>query len=121
MAAVLAWVYTVAPVRLCNSYLASDQKMLGTGMAVLVGVLANRWGASAVWIEYRQISRCTLATQQPAYRAFIAVKREGQDDLWPPIGTAFAYEKGDGFNVILQAAKSSSGLRRPRGSSCRGA
>jgi hypothetical protein len=35
----------VAPVRLCNSYLASDQKMLGTGMAVLVGVLAIRWGA----------------------------------------------------------------------------
>jgi len=44
MAAVLAWVYTVAPVRLCNSYLASDQKMLGTGMAVLVGVLATHWG-----------------------------------------------------------------------------
>ena len=43
MLAVLAWVYTVAPVRLCNSYLASDQKMLGTGMAVLVGVLAIRW------------------------------------------------------------------------------
>jgi hypothetical protein len=45
MLAVLAWVYTVAPVRLCNSYLASDQRMLGTGMAVLVGVLAIRWGA----------------------------------------------------------------------------
>ena len=44
MLAVLAWVYTVAPVRLCNSYLAGDQKMLGTGMAVLVGVLAIRWG-----------------------------------------------------------------------------
>jgi hypothetical protein len=49
MAAVLAWVYTVAPVRLCNSYLAGDQKMLGTGMAVLVGVLVIRWGGRLVF------------------------------------------------------------------------
>jgi hypothetical protein len=42
-------------------------------------------------------------TQQAAYRAFTVVKREGQDDFWLPIGAAFAHEKGDGFNVILQA------------------
>jgi hypothetical protein len=42
-------------------------------------------------------------THQPAYRAFTVVKREGQDDFWLPIGAAFAHEKGDGFNVILQA------------------
>jgi len=44
MLAVLAWVYTAAPVRLCNSYLVSDQKMLGAGMAVLAGALAINWG-----------------------------------------------------------------------------
>ena len=44
-----------------------------------------------------------MASQQPAYRAFTVVKREGQDDFWLPIGAAFAHEKGDGFNVILQA------------------
>jgi hypothetical protein len=44
MLAVLAWVYAAAPVRLCNSYLGSDQKMLGAGMAVLAGALAIHWG-----------------------------------------------------------------------------
>ena len=42
-------------------------------------------------------------TQQPAYRAFTIVKRDGQDDFWLPIGAAFAHQSGDGFNVILQA------------------
>jgi hypothetical protein len=49
MAAVLAWVYTVAPVRLCNSYLSSDQKILGAGMVVLVGVLAIHWGGGLLF------------------------------------------------------------------------
>jgi hypothetical protein len=49
MTAVLAWVYTVAPVRLCNSYLSSDQKILGTGMAVLAGVLAIHWGGGLLF------------------------------------------------------------------------
>jgi hypothetical protein len=31
------------------------------------------------------------------------IKREGQDDYWLPIGAAFAHEKGDGYNVVLQA------------------
>jgi hypothetical protein len=44
-----------------------------------------------------------MATQQPAYRAFTIVKREGQDDFWLPIGAAFAHQNGDGFNVVLQA------------------
>ena len=42
-------------------------------------------------------------TQQPAYRAFTVVKREGQDDFWLPIGAAFPHQNGDGFNVVLQA------------------
>jgi hypothetical protein len=44
-----------------------------------------------------------MATQQPAYRAFTVVKREGQDDFWLPIGAAFPHQNGDGFNVVLQA------------------
>jgi hypothetical protein len=44
MLGVLAWLYTAAPVRLCNSYIGSDQKMLGAGMALLAGVLAIHWG-----------------------------------------------------------------------------
>ena len=42
-------------------------------------------------------------TQQPSYRAFTVVKREGQDDFWLPIGAAFPHQNGDGFNVVLQA------------------
>jgi hypothetical protein len=49
MLAVLAWIYTVTPVRLCNSYLATDQKTLGKGMAVLVCVLAIRWGVGLLF------------------------------------------------------------------------
>ena len=44
-----------------------------------------------------------MPSQQPAYRAFTIVKREGQDDFWLPIGAAFPHQSGDGFNVILQA------------------
>lgn len=40
---VLAWLYTAAPVRLCISYLSSDQEMLGVGMALLAGALALNW------------------------------------------------------------------------------
>jgi hypothetical protein len=48
-------------------------------------------------------------TQQPAYRAFTVIKREGQDDFWLPIGAAFPHQSGDGFNVILQALPMPSG------------
>jgi hypothetical protein len=44
-----------------------------------------------------------MANQQPMYRAYSVIKREGQDDFWLPIGTAFAHHDGVGFNVILQA------------------
>jgi len=42
-------------------------------------------------------------TQQPAYQAYTVVKREGQDDYWLPIGTAFAHADGKGLNVLPQA------------------
>jgi hypothetical protein len=43
------------------------------------------------------------SNQQPAFRAYSVVKREGQDDFWLPIGAAFEHADGGGFNVILQA------------------
>jgi hypothetical protein len=42
-------------------------------------------------------------SQQPAYRAFTVVKREGADDFWLPIGAAFPHQDGEGFNLVLQA------------------
>lgn len=48
-------------------------------------------------------------TQQPTYRAFTVIKREGQDDYWLPIGAAFPHQNGDGFNVVLQALPLTSG------------
>lgn len=43
------------------------------------------------------------SSQQPAYRAFTVVKREGQDDFWLPIGAAFPHQDGEGYNLVLQA------------------
>jgi hypothetical protein len=44
-----------------------------------------------------------MASQQPAYRAFTVIKKEGQDDFWLAIGAAFPHQNGEGFNIILQA------------------
>ena len=44
-----------------------------------------------------------MANQQPNFRAYTVVKREGQDDFWLAIGAAFQHQDGDGFNVVLQA------------------
>src|SRR5947208_1268373 len=66
--------------------------------------------------------RSSMASQQPAYRAYTVVKREGQDDFWLAIGAAFPHQAGDGFNVILQALPIPNGdgqckivLRPPKG------
>jgi hypothetical protein len=56
MLGVLAWLYTAAPVRLCNSYLSSDQKMLGAGMALLAGALAISWGFGLLFGPARRSS-----------------------------------------------------------------
>jgi hypothetical protein len=37
------------------------------------------------------------------YRIYSVIERPKQQDFWLNIGTAFPHEKGDGFNVILQA------------------
>ncbi len=44
-----------------------------------------------------------MANQQPSYRAYTVVKREGQDDFWLSIGAAFMHQDGDGYNIVLQA------------------
>jgi hypothetical protein len=44
-----------------------------------------------------------MANQQPAYRAYTVVKREGADDFWLAIGAAFMHQDGDGYNIVLQA------------------
>jgi hypothetical protein len=44
-----------------------------------------------------------MANQQPNYRAYTVVKREGQEDFWLAIGAAFQHQDGDGFNVVLPA------------------
>ncbi len=43
MLAALGWLYSVAPVRLCTSYLQSDQEQLGRALCVLAGALALAW------------------------------------------------------------------------------
>lgn len=55
-------------------------------------------------------------TQEPAYRVFTVVKREGQDDFWLAIGAAFAHQDGDGLNVVLQALPTDGRLvlRKPK-------
>ena len=37
------------------------------------------------------------------YRVYSIIERPKQDDYWLNIGVAFPHEKGDGFNIILQA------------------
>ena len=44
MLGVLAFLYTHAPVRICNAYLQNDQERLGIGFLVVAAVLAFIWG-----------------------------------------------------------------------------
>jgi len=39
----LGWLYIAAPVRLCNSYLIDDQRLLGTAFIALAGLLSLLW------------------------------------------------------------------------------
>jgi hypothetical protein len=58
MLAVLAWLYTAAPVRLCNSYLGSDQKMLGVGMALVASAFAIYWGLGLLFGPWSDAGIC---------------------------------------------------------------
>ena len=44
-----------------------------------------------------------MANQQPNYRAYTVIKREGQEDFWLAIGAAFMHQDGEGYNIVLQA------------------
>ena len=37
------------------------------------------------------------------YKVYSVIERPRQEDFWLNIGMAFPHEKGDGFNVVLQA------------------
>ena len=37
------------------------------------------------------------------YRVYSIIERPKQEDFWLNIGVAFPHEKGDGFNLLLQA------------------
>jgi hypothetical protein len=56
MLAVLAWLYTATPVRLCNSYLKGDQERLGAAMAFLAIALAMTWGSGLLFGSRRASS-----------------------------------------------------------------
>ena len=43
------------------------------------------------------------ANQQPSYTAYTVIKREGKDDWWQSIGSAFMHADGDGYNIVLHA------------------
>ena len=58
-----------------------------------------------------------MPTQQPAYRAFTVVKREGQDDYWLPIGAAFPHQNGDGLMLSCKRSRSPTATASAR-SSC---
>ena len=53
MCVVLAWLYSVAPVRLCTSYLASEQHQLGLAFALCAAILSIAWGAPLLFRQDR--------------------------------------------------------------------
>ena len=44
-----------------------------------------------------------MAATAKMYRVYSVIQRPKQEDFWLNIGMAFPHEKGDGFNVVLQA------------------
>lgn len=80
MLGVLAWLYTAAPVRLCNSYLASDQKMLGTGMALLAGAFAIYWGLGLLFGPQNRNRLVAFSSEAVAAQEAPA---EHASDRWP--------------------------------------
>ena len=42
-------------------------------------------------------------SNQPAFRVYSVIPRDGKDDYWLNIGLAFPHQDGKGFNVMLQA------------------
>jgi hypothetical protein len=44
--------------------------------------------------------------RQPTHRAYSVIRREGQDDFWLNIGLVFPHKDNGGFNITLQASRS---------------
>ena len=44
-----------------------------------------------------------MIEQQPLYRAYTVVEREGNAPFWLNIGVAFAHKDAKGLNIILRA------------------
>ena len=44
-----------------------------------------------------------MANQQPTYQAYVVTKREGKDDWWTQIGSAWEHADHLGLNIVLQA------------------
>ncbi len=42
----------------------------------------------------------------PTHRAYSVINRQGQDDYWLNLGLVFPHKDGSGFNIILQAYRS---------------
>jgi hypothetical protein len=56
MLAVMAFLYTHAPMRLCNAYLAEDQYRLGIGFLALAFAAAVAWIAPLLFATRQQVS-----------------------------------------------------------------
>lgn len=57
MLGVLAFLYTHAPLRLCNAYLVEDQQRLGFGFLALALALATLWVAPLLFTQTPQVAR----------------------------------------------------------------
>lgn len=65
MAAVGGWLYIVAPVRVCNSYLADEQALAGWLLLAVAGVLSIAWAAPA-FISRSLPAAAAAKTENPA-------------------------------------------------------
>ena len=66
MALFLGWLYSAAPVRLCNSYLIGDQSMLGASWLVIAGLSALLWSVPLFIGRPRDHSDRLMARDAPA-------------------------------------------------------
>jgi hypothetical protein len=53
--------------------------------------------------EYAAEERRIAMSEQPMYRAYTVVEREGDAPFWLNIGVAFAHKDSKGLNVIHRA------------------
>jgi hypothetical protein len=66
MLAILGWLYSAAPVRLCTSYLQSDQQQLGRALCLLAGALALAWAVPQLFGSYNAAAESSPQQPKPA-------------------------------------------------------